>query len=75
MMGSGGDNRFIYSAVVFAVAVLFLTPVMVNFFVSDDQKVEDPTLAGLLGDYYNFTGAQSNLGNENVWVLSGVYTP
>lgn len=75
MMGSGGDNRFIYSAVVFAVAVLFLTPVMVNFFVSDDQKVEDPTLAGLLGDYYNFTGAQSNLGNENVWVLSGIYTP
>lgn len=75
MMGGGGDNRFIYSAVVFAVAVLFLTPVMVNFFVNDDQKVEDPGLAGLLGDYYNFTGSQSTLGNENVWVLSGIYTP
>ena len=74
-LGGGGDNRFIYSAVVFAVAVLFLTPVMVNFFVSEEQAVEDPGLAGLLGDYYNFTGSQSNLGNENVWLLSGVYTP
>lgn len=74
-MASGGDSRFIYSAVVFAIAVLFLTPVMVNFFVNEDQKVEDPTLNGLLGDYYNFTGSQSNLGNENVWVLSGIYTP
>ena len=76
MMGSGGDNRFIYSAVVFAVAVLFLTPVMVNFFVhEDEQTVENPTLSGLLDDYYNFTGAQSNIARENVWVLSGIYTP
>lgn len=69
------DNRFIYSAVVFAVAVLFLTPTLINFYRTDTTEVEyDETLADLLGDYENFTGAGTNIAQENVWVLSGIYT-
>lgn len=75
MASGGGDNRFIYSAVVFAVAVLFLTPTMVNMYASPDNDVGDSTLDGLLSDYTNFTGSQSNLANEDVWTLSGIYTP
>lgn len=76
MMGGGADNRFIYSAVVFAVVVLFLTPTLVNFYRTDSTDATvDETLDGLLSDYENFTGANSNIAQENVWVLSGIWTP
>ncbi len=76
MAGGGADNRFIYSAVVFAVVVLFLTPTLVNFYRTDSADATvDETLDGLLSDYENFTGANSNIAQENVWVLSGIWTP
>lgn len=74
MKGGGGDNRFIYSAVVFAVAVMFLMPTMVNL--TQEHGAESSALINeILGDYGNFTGSQSNLGSEDVWLLSGIYTP
>ena len=75
MAKGGGDTKFVYGAVVFAVAVLFLTPTLVNLFVTQSSSDVDGTLSDLLSDYENFTGSQSNLAQENVWVLSGIYTP
>ena len=76
MSEGGGDNKFIYSAVVFALAVLFLMPTMLSITsagaVDEDS---DTRINELLTDYANFTGNSANLGLEDVWVLSGIYTP
>lgn len=79
-MAGGGDvnSKFIYQAVVFAVAVLFLTPVLFNmFFEKTDysEDVADDRINSLLSDYNNFTGSSQNITQEQPWALSGIYTP
>lgn len=76
MAEDGGDTKFIYSAVLFALAVLFLMPVMLNVVSSPSNDSEgDAVVNSLLSDYSNFTGNNANLGMEDVWILSGIYTP
>ena len=76
MAEDGGDTKFIYSAVIFALAVLFLMPVMLNVVSGPSSDNEgDAVVNTLLSDYSNFTGNNANLGMEDVWLLSGIYTP
>lgn len=73
----GGDTKFIYSAVIFALAVLFLMPTLISITNATSVNDEDnnPVVDDLLSDYRNFTGNNANLGLEDVWILSGIYTP
>ena len=72
-MGGGGDSKFAYVTFVFAMAILFTMPMMINAFVpqmSDGINQDD-----LMEDYYDFTGAARGKTSESVWVLTGVYIP
>lgn len=75
MSDGGGNSKFTYSAVIFALAVLFLMPTMLS--VMSPEPVEDSgeVVNSLLSEYQNFTGNNANLGQEDVWILSGIYTP
>ena len=78
MPGSDTNSKFIYQAVVFAVAVLFLTPVLFNMFfekTEGEEEIADDRINSLLADYNNFTGSSQNLTQEQPWALSGIYTP
>ena len=78
MPGSDVNSKFIYQAVVFAVAVLFLTPVLFNMFfekADGEEEVADDRINSLLADYNNFTGTSQNITQEQPWALSGIYTP
>lgn len=78
MPGSDVNSKFIYQAVVFAVAVLFLTPVLFNMFfekAEGEEEVADDRIDSLLADYNNFTGTSQNITQEQPWALSGIYTP
>lgn len=73
MFGGDSNNDFVFKAVIFAVALLILTPTCINVFVeqtTDASSVVQDALSG----YYNFTGAQVAT-NEEVWILNGIYTP
>ena len=78
MAGSDVNSKFIYQAVVFAVAILFMTPVLFNMFfekADGEEEVADDRINSLLADYNNFTGTSQNLTQEQPWALSGIYTP
>lgn len=78
MPGSDVNSKFIYQAVVFATAVLFLTPVLFNMFFekgNEEEEIADERIGSLLADYNNFTGTSQNITQEQPWCLSGIYTP
>lgn len=73
MTGASIDNKFVVGAVVLAVAVMFLLPTMISVFIEnhDGQAIEN--LDDVLAGYTAFTGQSAT--SENVWALTGIYTP
>ena len=74
-MGSGTDNNFTFGIVVLAVAIIFIMPTMINVFVeknTDDTELPE-NLENVMNGYQRFTGSYPT--NEEVWSLTGIYTP
>ena len=70
MLGGGGDNRFSYKMIVFALAIMFLFPTTLSIFTDSDSEVNEQAF---LDEYYKFTGNHPT--REAVWALTGIYTP
>ena len=74
MLGSSTDNNFTFGIVVMAVAILFLMPTFISVFVEKDNGDSAPdNLDNVLDGYNKFTGTYPT--NEEVWALTGIYTP
>lgn len=74
-MGSGTDNNFTFGIVVLAVAIIFIMPTMINVFVeknTDDTELPE-NFENVMNGYQRFTGSYPT--NEEVWSLTGIYTP
>ena len=69
--------QWVYRAILFSVAVLFLMPVLWNMFITptEEEEMSDERLGDLLQGYNSFTGSSANLTQEQPWALSGIYTP
>lgn len=73
-LGSSTDNNFTFGIVVMAVAILFLMPTFISVFVEKDNGDSAPAnLDNVLDGYNKFTGTYPT--NEEVWALTGIYTP
>lgn len=70
IFGGGGDNRFSYKMIIFAMAVMFLFPTCLSIFTDIDSEVDEQAF---LDEYYKFTGNHPT--REAVWALTGIYTP
>lgn len=72
--GGGGDSNFRFGIVVFAIAILLLMPTFISVFVEKNTGDTAPeNLNNILDGYQRFTGTFPT--NENVWALTGIYTP
>lgn len=74
MLGSSTSNEFTLKAVVFAVAVLFLMPTCMAIFVEKNTEASIDISDEVLKGYEDFTGTGTK-SNEEIWYLSGIYTP
>ena len=74
-LGSSTDNNFTFGIVVLAVAIMFLMPTMISVFVEKNTNEETAPeyLDKVLDGYTKFTGTYPT--NEEVWALTGIYTP
>lgn len=74
-LGSSTDNNFTFGIVVFAVAIIFLMPTFISVFVEKnvDEDTAPEHLDSVLDGYRRFTGSYPT--NEEVWALTGIYTP
>ena len=74
-LGSSTDNNFTFGVVVLAVAILFLMPTFISVFVEKDieEETAPEQLDKVLDGYRRFTGSYPT--NEEVWTLTGIYTP
>lgn len=70
IFGGGGDNRFTYKMIIFAMAIMFLFPTAISIFTDIDTEADEQAF---LEDYYRFTGNHPT--KEAVWALTGIYTP
>lgn len=67
----GADNEFSYKMILFAMAIIVLFPTFLTIFTFGS---EDPTYEELMDDYKTFTGHNAPT-NEQIWGLTGIYTP
>lgn len=74
-LGSSTDNNFTFGIVVLAIAILFLMPTFISVFVEKnvDGETAPDNLDNVLDGYHKFTGTYPT--NEEVWALTGIYTP
>lgn len=72
LMG-GGDSKFTFTLLIFALVIMLVLPLMINVFIPTQAINVDND--EVLDDYYNFTGAARGHTKEAVWVLTGIYTP
>lgn len=73
-LGSSTDNNFTFGIVILAIAIVFLMPTMISVFVEKDTSEAAPEqLDNVLDGYRRFTGTFPT--NEEVWALTGIYTP
>ena len=72
MGGGGGDSKFAFSLLIFAMAMTLLLPICISIFapgVNASPLNTDEQLEG----YYSFTGSSPS--KESIWSLTGIYTP
>lgn len=73
-LGSNTDNNFTFGIVVLAIAIMFLLPTFVSVFVDKNTDGAAPdNLDNVMDGYTRFTGSYPT--NEEVWALTGIYTP
>lgn len=72
---SGGDNRYTHEILTFAIALMFLLPLMINLYqVETAEPIPHMGYIEELNDQYEaFTGSAPT--SEAVWGLTGIYTP
>lgn len=70
--GGGGDSKFAFSMLIFAMAMTLLLPIGINIFASGGSATELNTPEQLSG-YYDFTGTAPS--KEAIWSLTGIFTP
>ena len=71
---SGSDTAFTMKLIVFALGILFLTPVMFTLFVPSNAGSEwEDEINQLENDYYLSGGSVGS--TTEVWAMSGIYTP
>ncbi len=68
----GADNEFSYKMILFAMAIVFLFPTFLTIFTY--EEADDSNYQELMEDYYTFTGHNAPT-NEQIWGLTGIYTP
>lgn len=75
---SGGDSAFTYKILLIAVAMTLLLPLFISTFSVTDEDT-DPRTEELINEslegYYRFTGSNTSIANESVWILNGIYRP
>lgn len=72
-MGSGGgDSKFAFGLIIFALAMTLLLPIGLSVFAGTTTATELNTEEQLSG-YYDFTGTSPS--REAIWSLTGIYTP
>lgn len=72
MGGGGGDSKFAFQLIIFALAMTLLLPIGISIFapgtsaepINTDEQIEG---------YYNFTGTSPS--RESIWSLTGIFTP
>lgn len=68
------NEAFTKRALVGGIAVMFFMTMFITiFFDEDSEGVANDTMNSLLDGYYDMTGA--NATNEEIWALTGIYTP
>lgn len=73
--GGGTDNRYAHEILTFAIALMFLLPLMINLYQVDTPgplKWQD-YIDDLNNGYSSMTGSTPT--SEAVWGLTGIYTP
>lgn len=74
--GGGGGGSFEYKMIGFAMSLIILVPTLFILFVpgySDNHDWEEE-MGSIENTYYEQTG-QSSTTSQNVWTLTGIYTP
>ena len=73
--GGGGDNRYTHELLTFAIALMFLLPLMINLYQIDTAEpiANEKYIEELNAQYTAFTGSEPV--SESVWGLTGIYTP
>ena len=73
--GGGSDNNYVHGLLTFAIAVMFLLPLLINLYqVDTPEPVEYSEYIDELNEQYRaFTGSEPV--SESVWGLTGIYTP
>lgn len=74
-MGGNTSNDFVFGIVILAVAILFLLPTFIAVFVdkTDSGEAAPEYMDEVLSGYNRFTGSYPT--NEEVWAITGIYTP
>lgn len=67
----GADNEFSYKMILFAMAIIVLFPTFLTIFT---YEADDSDYQELMDDYATFTGHNAPT-NEQIWGLTGIYTP
>lgn len=72
------DGNFAMKMLVFATVISIAFPMLLTMFAiatPDSDSESDPVTEQLTEDYYAFTGTRASATTDNVWVLSGIFTP
>lgn len=67
------NESFVKSALVFSITSMVLMTAFISIFAPYNDQDLESSLSQLTEDYYKFTGAEPT--SEEVWALSGIYTP
>lgn len=71
-MGGGGDSKFAYGMLMFALTMTLLLPMGLSMFAHTNVTADLNTEEQISG-YYDFTG--TNPTREAIWSLTGIFTP
>lgn len=71
-MSGGGDSKFAFGLIIFALAMTLLLPIGLSVFTNTVTATDLNTEEQLSG-YYDFTGTSPS--REAIWSLTGIYTP
>ena len=72
-MGDGGNSKFAFGLLIFAMAMTLLLPIGLSVFAPSTTASSELNTDEQLEGYYSFTGTSPS--REAIWSLTGIYTP
>lgn len=72
-MGDGGNSKFAFGLLIFAMAMTLLLPIGLSIFAPSTTISNELNSQEQLEGYYSFTGTSPS--REAIWSLTGIYTP